>query len=58
MDDQYECSAGFHIGVIRNTATANLIDVILDIVFRNWRATDISMIVGLDSIKGGLSDVS
>ncbi|RUM53573.1 MAG: heteromeric transposase endonuclease subunit TnsA [Marinomonas sp.] len=58
MDDQYECSAGFHIGVIRNAAAANLIDVPLDIVFRNWRATDVSMIVGLDSIKGGLSDVS
>ena len=58
MDDQYEYSAGFHIGVIRNAAAANLIDVPLDIVFRNWRATDVSMIVGLDSIKGGMSDVS
>jgi len=58
MDDQYECSAGFHIGVIRNAATSNLIDVPLGIVFRNWRAADVSMVEGLDSIKGGLSDVS
>lgn len=58
MDDQYECSPGFHIGVIRNAAAANLIDVPLDIVFRSWRAVDVSMIVGLSSFKSGLSDVS
>lgn len=58
MDDLYECSAGFHIGVIRNAAAANLIDVPLDIVFRNWRATDVSIVLDLDSFKAGLSDVS
>ncbi|TPE54264.1 heteromeric transposase endonuclease subunit TnsA [Maribrevibacterium harenarium] len=58
MDDKYECKAGFHIGVIRNAAAANLIDVPLNIVFRNWRAKDVSMIIGLDSFNARLSDVS
>jgi len=58
MDDQYECTAGFHIGVIRNAAAANLIDVPLNIVFRNWRANDITITDDLNSIKAGLPDVS
>jgi len=58
MDDQYECTAGFHIGVIRSAAAANLIDVPLDIVFRNWRAKDVTITDDLNSIKAGLPDVS
>lgn len=39
-------------------ATANLIDVPLDIVFRNWRAKDVTITDDLNSIKAGLPDVS
>lgn len=58
MDDEYGCTPGFHIGVIRNGVAANLIDAPLNTVFRNWRTTDLLIVEGLSLVEAGLLDVS
>lgn len=58
MDDAYDCAPGFHIGVVRNGVAANLIDAPLNTVFVQWKGTDISLVEGFGSVKGGLAGVS
>jgi hypothetical protein len=58
LDDEYSCEPGFHIGVVRKAVAANLIDVPLDKVFRQWLCSDISLVQSLKLIDRGVLDVS
>ena len=58
LDDEYSCEPGFHMGVVRKSIAANLIDVPLDKVFRQWLCSDIALVQSFDSIDRGVFDVS
>ncbi|MGP9669775.1 TnsA endonuclease N-terminal domain-containing protein [Pseudoalteromonas sp. AOP31-A2-14] len=58
LDDSYSCDPGFHIGVIRQAIAANIIDVPLNKVFRQWTCVELSLVENLSLIKGGIEDAS
>ncbi len=58
LDDEYSCEPGFHIGVTRKAIAANLIDVPLHKVFRQWSCSDLSLTQSLTLIEGYALDVS
>ncbi len=58
LDDEYSCEPGFHVGVFRKSVAANLIDAPLNIVFRQWSCSDLTIAQNLSLLEGGLSDVS
>ena len=58
LDDEYSCEPGFHIGVTRKAIAANLIDVPLGKVFRQWSCSDLSLTNSLTLIEGCALNVS
>ena len=58
LDDEYSCEPGFHIGVTRKAIAANLIDVPLNKVFRQWSCSDLSLTQSVTMVEGYTLDVS
>ena len=58
LDDDYGCTKGFHLGVIRRAVATNLIDAPLETVFKKWLCADLQLVVEAKHLIGGISDVS
>lgn len=53
LDDEYSCDPGFHIGIFRKAVAANLIDAPLNIVFRQWSCSDLTLVQSISVLSGG-----